>query len=103
MLPVGRIRQHGKNVFRRQLWEIFLNFLLAHSARQHGQNVIHRDAQPTDTRPATAFEKLRKKRNDEGDLIKLADALEQLVRPHWVTRPMKIAAVKNEMTHTIAL
>ena len=55
MLPVSRIRQHGRYVFRCQLWEVILNLLLAHPARQHGQNVVHRDAQPTDARPAAAF------------------------------------------------
>lgn len=60
MLPVGRIGQHRQYVFPCQLGEVVLNFLLGHPARQHGKNVVNRDAQPTYARPAAAFAGLQR-------------------------------------------
>ena len=53
------IGENRQNVLLGQLGEVFQYFLLRHAAREHGQHVVHRDAQPSDARPTTAFARLQ--------------------------------------------
>lgn len=54
-LPVGGKRQRGANILALQVGVVAQNFILRHSARQVVEDVVHRDAQPSQARLTAAL------------------------------------------------
>ena len=55
MLPLGSKRQNGQDVLLGEFREVFQNFRGGHAAGEHGQHVVHRDAQIAHTGPPATF------------------------------------------------
>ena len=55
MLSFGRAGQTGTDVRRFKFGKIFKNFSFRHTFRQHGEYIVDRDAQASDTGAPASF------------------------------------------------